>query len=104
MDDIEAQPRYDNATEYFHKHFNENIFEYACNVCDRLWFEKDLKQVTDRHLDILSKEFVNENVSQFKVCTTCWIYLNKQQIPVLFRSNGFVYPPYPTVLPPRFHK
>jgi hypothetical protein len=61
-------------------------------------FEQDLKQVTINHLDILAREFVDEDVSQFKVCATCFLSLNKQEIPALSRSNGFVYPPYPTDL------
>jgi hypothetical protein len=78
----------------------KNRFGYSCNVCDRLWFEQDLKQVTNNHVDILAREFVDEDVSQFKVCATCWRSLNKQQIPGLSRSNEFVrvYPPYPTDL------
>jgi hypothetical protein len=48
----------------------------------------------------LAREFVDEDVSQFKVCAICWLSLNKQQIPALSRSNEFVYPPYPTDLPP----
>jgi hypothetical protein len=63
-----------------------------------LWFEQDLKQGTNNHLDILATKFVDEDVSQFDVCATCWLSLNKQQIPALSRSNGFVYPPYPTDL------
>jgi hypothetical protein len=42
--------------------------------------------------------FVDEDISQFKVCATCWLSLNKQQVPALSRSNGFVCPPYPTDL------
>jgi hypothetical protein len=94
----ETQPGYEKATGYFEKHFINNRFGYSCNVCDRLCFEQDLKQVTNNHLDILAREFVDEYVSQFKVCATCWLSLNKQQIPTLSRSNGFVYPPYPTDL------
>jgi hypothetical protein len=56
--------------------------------------------VTNNHLDILAREFVDEDVSQFKACATFWLSLNKQQIPALPGSNGFVYAPYPTDLPP----
>jgi hypothetical protein len=93
-----TKPRYEKATDYFEKHLINNRFGYSCNVCDRLCFEQDLKQVTLDLLDILAREFVDEDVSQFKVCATCWLSLNKQQIPALPRSNGFVYPPYPTDL------
>jgi hypothetical protein len=47
-----TKPRYVKATDYFEKHFINNRFCYSCNVCDRLCFEQDLKQVTDNHLDI----------------------------------------------------
>jgi hypothetical protein len=89
-----TKPRYEKATDYFEKHFINNRFGYSCNVCDRLWFEQDLKQTTNNHPYILAREFVDEDVSQFKVCATCWLSLNKQQIPALSRSNGFVYPSF----------
>jgi hypothetical protein len=69
-----------------------NRFGYSCNVCDRLCFEQDLKQVTNNHLDILARKFVDEDILQFKVCATFWLSLNKQQIPGLSRSNEFVCP------------
>jgi hypothetical protein len=93
-----SKPRYEKATDYFEMHFINNRFGHTCNVCDPLCFEQDLKQVTNNHLDILAREFVDKDVLQFKVCATCWLSLNKQQISALSRSNGFVYPPYPTDL------
>jgi hypothetical protein len=62
-----TKPRYEKATDYFEKHFINDRFGYSCNVCDRLWFEQDLKQVTNNHLAILAREFVDEDVSQFQV-------------------------------------
>jgi hypothetical protein len=53
-----TKPRYEKATDYFEKHFINNRFRYSCNVCNWLWFEQDLKQVTNNHLDILAREFV----------------------------------------------
>jgi hypothetical protein len=92
-----TKPGYEKATDYFKENFINNRFGYSCNVCDRLCFE-DLKQVTNNHLDILAREIVDEDISQFKVCATCWLSLNKQQLPALSRSNEFVCPPYPTDL------
>jgi hypothetical protein len=60
------KPRHEKATDYFKKHFINNRFGYSCNVCGRLWFEQDLKQVTNNHLDILAREFVDKDISQFK--------------------------------------
>jgi hypothetical protein len=94
----ETKPRYEKATDYFENHFINSRFGYSCNVCDRLCFEQDLKQVTNNHLDISAREFVDEDISQFKVCATCWLSLNKLKISALSRSNGVVCPPYPTDL------
>jgi hypothetical protein len=97
-----TKPRYEKATDCFEKHFINNRSGYSCNVCDRLWFDQDLNQVTNNHLDILVRGFVDEDVSQFKVCATCRLslnkQLNKQLILALSKSNGFVYSPYPTDL------
>jgi hypothetical protein len=93
-----TKPRYEKATDDFERHFINNRFGYSCNVCDRLCFEQDLKQITNNHLDVLAREFVDEDISQFKMCATCWLSLSKQKIPALPRSNGFVCPPYPTDL------
>jgi hypothetical protein len=68
-----TKPRYEKATDYFEEHFIDNRSGYSCNVCDRLWFEQNLKQETNNHLDILAREFVDEDVSQFKECATCWL-------------------------------
>jgi hypothetical protein len=65
-----TKPKYEKDTDYFEKHFINKRFGYSCNVCDQLWFEQDLKQVTNNHLHILAREFVDEDASQFKVCAT----------------------------------
>jgi hypothetical protein len=37
-----TKPRYEKATDYYEKHFVNNIFGYGCNVCDWLCFQQDL--------------------------------------------------------------
>jgi hypothetical protein len=59
----ETKPRYEKPADYFEKHLINNRFGYSCNVCDRLCFKKDLKQVTNNHLDILARGFVDEHIS-----------------------------------------
>jgi hypothetical protein len=61
----ETKPRYEKSTDYFEKHLINNRFGYNYNVCDRLCFEQDLKQVTNNHLDILARGFLDEDISQF---------------------------------------
>lgn len=39
----------------FHKQFSENKFGHICQICERLWFEKDLKLVEEDNEHIISK-------------------------------------------------
>jgi hypothetical protein len=38
---------YDQANEYFQRNFTGNPFVYACDICDRLWYMNDSKQVKE---------------------------------------------------------
>jgi ribosomal protein S21 len=38
---------YNKANKYFQKNFVGNPFGYACDICDRLWYMNDLKQVKE---------------------------------------------------------
>lgn len=40
--------------------FKKNPFGYACHVCDRLWFEKDLRRGADAHENLLKDVTVNK--------------------------------------------
>jgi hypothetical protein len=54
---------YDQASEYFQKKFSSNPFGYARDICDRLWYMNDLKQVI--HIIVLAREFPDmEHVQQ----------------------------------------
>lgn len=44
---------------HFDMKFKKNRFGYACHVCDRLWFEKDLKKGSAAHENLLKKVIVN---------------------------------------------
>jgi hypothetical protein len=37
------QNHWNLASKQFEKAIEENTFGHACGVCDRLWFEKDLR-------------------------------------------------------------
>jgi hypothetical protein len=36
---------YNQANEYFQMNCIGNSFGYSCDICDRLWYTNDLKQV-----------------------------------------------------------
>jgi hypothetical protein len=43
------------ADAEFKKRFLDNTFGYACSVCDRLWFDKDLRSVPRESLNLLTR-------------------------------------------------
>ena len=88
------------ANAEFKKQFLDNKFGYVCSVCDRLWFKKDLRSVPRASIGLLAIEFPGEDVSKFIACNTCYKMLAKLKVPQLLRLNGFVYPEYPSHLPP----
>lgn len=91
---------YDAADSMFQEWFIENPFGFACSVCRRLWFKKDLSVVPKNHLEVLKNAFPGEDVAKFSVCITCKNCITKKrQIPTLSRSNGFRYPEIPQGLP-----
>lgn len=89
----------------FKSTFLDNDFGYACSVCDRLWFKKDLKPITAAQLEVISEWFIKENRRLCReeyemVCNTCKRSLNKKSMPPLAKVNGFSYPDQPPGLPP----
>jgi hypothetical protein len=91
---------YNQATQHFQKNFIGNPFGYASDICDRLWYMNDLKQVKEKDISVLAPEFPDIDVVQFKACVSCTATLDRDQVPSLSTSNGFAYPPYPIYLPP----
>jgi hypothetical protein len=64
-----VQPREDfdtrwsrSSSRYFNKAFLTNDFGHACDVCDRLWFRKDLKSprqtIPTTHIDRPSRDLL----------------------------------------------
>lgn len=68
------------------KRFGENKIGSTCSVCDRLWSENDLRDPPKKSVNILRNEFSGENVTAFKVCSTCYSSLEKKKIPNMSRS------------------
>lgn len=83
----------------FQKRFYENTFGSDCGICNRLWFERDMRQIPSKAVDLVARMFPGEK-STFKVCETCYKSLGENKIPRLSRTNGFRYPQFPAYLPP----
>jgi hypothetical protein len=73
---------------------------YACDICDKLCYMNDVKQIKEKHVSVLVPEFQEMDVVQFKACVTCTEIINRDHLPSLSSSNGFTYPLHPTHLPP----
>ncbi|GFX57900.1 uncharacterized protein TNCV_3068671 [Trichonephila clavipes] len=93
------QNHWRSADKRFKTVFEANPFGLSCSVCDRLWFERDLKKVKHRNISFLQTKFPDENVTEFRLCSTCSKSIDANKIPTLSRSNGFRYPPKPRGLP-----
>jgi hypothetical protein len=91
--------RWSRSNRYLDEAFLTNDFGHACDVCDRLWFRKDLKSPTTNHVAVFRTEFDVPNLGEFSVCNTCRRSLNSKKIPPLAKTHGFRYPPKPRGLP-----
>ena len=89
-----------NAVDRFHHVFYGIRFDASCSVCDRLWPDSSLRDVTQACHDTLREAFPGEDVVKFQVCNNCSHMLRKGRIPNMIRNNGFKYPPKPSHLPP----
>lgn len=97
--DSHSEPNFDRANREFVKRFIENSFGAVCNVCDRLWFIRDLKPLTQSAATVLNDNGSFESVDGFLLCQTCRKSLQKGKIPTLSKSNGFAFPKKPSGLP-----
>ncbi|GFV67106.1 uncharacterized protein TNCV_819151 [Trichonephila clavipes] len=93
------QNHWTSADKRFKTVFEAIPFGLSCSVCDRLWFERELKKVKHRNISFLQTKFPDENVTEFRLCSTCSKSIDANKIPTLSRSNGFRYPPKPSGLP-----
>jgi hypothetical protein len=53
----------------------------------------NLKQVKEKHVSVLAPLFPDMDIAQFKACVTCIETLDRNQVPNLLSSTGFMYPP-----------
>lgn len=88
-----------SAHKEFKKKFVDNKFGQVCKVCDRLWFQDDLKTLTDEHHQLLHPEFPGVNLQNALACKTCVQSPNQTRIPTFSVSNGFRFPKWPENLP-----
>ncbi|XP_028966621.1 uncharacterized protein LOC100900662 [Galendromus occidentalis] len=79
--------------------FLDNEFGHKCDVCDRIWFKRDLKAVDSVIANFLIPYFPDENVHSFRLCHNCYKVSRGRKIPNLSKVNGYRYPPKPVNLP-----
>lgn len=87
----------------------DDEYGHACGVCGRLWFEKDLKNITEDQIKAIQKwHTINkrvlaqeelQSITQFSLCSNCRIWLSKDKMPSMAKWNGFCYPKIPNHLP-----
>ena len=88
------------ADNEFNFRFIQNKFGVSCAVCDRLWFEKDMKHVPQKAVDFLLEKYPDLDSHNMSVCNTCYKTLLSNKVPRFATINGFCYPPFPSDLPP----
>ncbi|XP_075555042.1 iris-like isoform X2 [Dermacentor variabilis] len=59
------------ATNAFRRQFTDNPFGSLCSVCDRLWFQNDVKPLPDTCRENLRCAFPNSDLCQFRLCSSC---------------------------------
>uniref|UniRef100_A0A034WVU5 Uncharacterized protein n=1 Tax=Bactrocera dorsalis TaxID=27457 RepID=A0A034WVU5_BACDO len=60
------QNHWRSADKRFKRVFEANPFGLSCSVCDRLWFERNLKKVKYRSISVLQTKLPDENVTEFR--------------------------------------
>lgn len=96
---LDLTNKYAACDRHFVKMFFDNEFGLGCDVCNRLWFKKDLKLVKVKHCNILRSEFPDQVVEAMVACVNCRRCLDTNKIPSMSVSNGFKYPDRPKTLP-----
>ena len=88
-----------SAYNQFKKHFIDNSFSSVCSNCNRLWFKTDLSTLTPEHEKILRNAFAESIVNAIGACKSCKQSLNRNNVPILSKFNGFTYLEIPAHLP-----
>ena len=78
----------------FHKPFIQNKFGYTFKICDRLWFEGNLKNLICDSVEFVRTFIQNVDKHFIAVCSTCRTSIEKS-IPKMVVYNGFEYPTMP---------
>lgn len=83
----------------FQKDFLDNDYDHVCDICDRLWFKKDLKILvtndTTPNIQLIRTMIENADLAVIKICSSFLRTINKNRVPPLSVYNGFKYSPLP---------
>ncbi|XP_061381656.1 uncharacterized protein LOC116776497 isoform X3 [Danaus plexippus] len=89
--------KHNGAHNLFENLFDNNPFGFSCTVCDRLWFENELRSPPSSCGEILRQICPNVPCQDVVVCAACKVSLVAGKIPNLAVYNGFKYPPKPNL-------
>lgn len=94
-----GKPNCEKADKEFRKKFTENELGAVCNICERIWFQNDLKPITTNGERVPLQPGHFESVAGFMGCSTCRNSLRDDKVPTLSITNGFTYPELPPDMP-----
>uniref|UniRef100_A0A6P7FX48 Uncharacterized protein LOC114335154 n=1 Tax=Diabrotica virgifera virgifera TaxID=50390 RepID=A0A6P7FX48_DIAVI len=81
------------------KHFFDNNFGHACDICDRLCFKNDLNVLkndeTTNNVHYFRTLLTNSDIPAISVCKSCLQSVNRKRVPICSVYNGFKYPDFP---------
>ncbi|XP_049819970.1 uncharacterized protein LOC109605143 isoform X2 [Aethina tumida] len=81
-----------SAHREFQKVFLENDFGHVCDICDRLWFKKDLKIFVNNdrtpNIKFIRTLVENADLAEIRICSNCLTAINKNRVPPLSVHNG----------------
>lgn len=91
---------YRGARTEFNVKFLEDEFGIPCEICDRLWFQSDIRYVgRNTAEEVFCVCVPNGLKTDVGVCRSCLVWIKKNEIPPLSVYNGFRYVDYPRDLP-----
>lgn len=71
--------RHHKAHHFFKTKFIDNSFGHISSVCDRLWFQYNLKSACAEHEEILSLIVPDRPMDEVLLCNTCMASLKKKR-------------------------
>ena len=81
----------DLANQELYQKFYNNPFEYACDVCSRLWFKLDLKKINIKYAPVIQDAFQDINVKEIFIMCYMSLINSKTTKGTSFIDNKWIY-------------